>query len=305
MKNRPLVSIALATYNGEAYLAQQLDSLVGQDYPNLEIVISDDCSTDNTWNILQNYANNDLRIRLLPQICNLGYVDNFIRAFRSCHGALIAPSDQDDVWHKQKISKLVDAMDDASLVYCCSNMVDENNRDLGKKNSDGITMITGSEPLNFLFSQTVCGHAMLFRSSLLDATDKLNSAPYIDWMIAFLAARDGKIKYLDEALVNWRQHKKSTSAESKGTGQASNRRRLIEIELRLNAFASIPGRQQPISIEARDKFLKWKNSYFDLSMFFFVIRHRRSTHVSLIKWHPAIKYLVGHKLKQLLRPNYY
>lgn len=305
MSNRPLVSIALATYNGEAYLVEQLNSLIGQDYPNLEIVISDDCSTDNTWSILKDYADKDSRIHLLPQASNLGYVDNFIRAFRSCHGTLIAPSDQDDIWHIQKISKLVDAMGTASLIYCCSNVVDENNNDLGKKSSDGITMITGSEPRNFLFSQSISGHAMLFRQSLLNATDKLNSAPYIDWMIAFLAARDGEIKYLDEALVNWRQHHSSTSYVARSSGQASRRKRLLADEKTLIAFSEIPGRHQLFAIEARNKFLEWKNSYFNLSMFFFVVRHRRITHITHPNGHPALKYLAGHKLKQLLRPNYY
>jgi len=65
METCPKVSIALATYNGEQFIAKQIDSLLLQDYPNLEIVISDDCSTDGTWDILRAYVSRDSRIRLL------------------------------------------------------------------------------------------------------------------------------------------------------------------------------------------------------------------------------------------------
>jgi len=102
MKKYAKVSVALATYNGERFLAKQMDSLLAQDYPNLEIVISDDCSTDGTWDILQSYASRDPRIRLLPREKNLGYVQNFIRVFQSCQGELISPCDHDDIWYPQK-----------------------------------------------------------------------------------------------------------------------------------------------------------------------------------------------------------
>ena len=100
--NLPLVSIALAAYNGQKYIEKQLISLINQDYKNIEIVISDDCSTDGTWDILESYAKKDSRIRLLPRDFNRGYVNNFIRVFGECRGEFISPSDQDDIWYPEK-----------------------------------------------------------------------------------------------------------------------------------------------------------------------------------------------------------
>lgn len=305
MSKQPLVSIALATFNGERYLAKQLDSLIDQDYPNLEIVISDDCSTDKTWEIIELYARKDDRIRLLPRSVNFGYVKNFIRVFFECKGDLIAPSDQDDRWHPQKISRLVAALGNASLAYCDSNFIDKNDGNLGKRLSDTVRMIVGSDPRNFLFSTSVCGHAMLFRRSLLFATDKLDSAPYIDWMIAFLAARDGEIVFIKEALVDWRHHDESSTHHVRYTTKDSRRKLIKTDEGIISAFAEIPGPHQQLAIEAKQKFLTWKNSYIHLPMFFFVLKHSKTTHIGHPAKIPALKYLAGQKLKQLIRPNYY
>ena len=75
----PLVSIALCTYNGAENLAQQLDTLVNQTYRNLEIVVVDDCSTDDTYAILQDYSSKDDRFRLYTNEANLGFLKNFER----------------------------------------------------------------------------------------------------------------------------------------------------------------------------------------------------------------------------------
>jgi len=146
---------------------------------------------------------------------------------------------------------------------------------------------------------------MLFRRELLKSTNKLDTASYIDWMIAFLAARDGHISYLDKVLVDWRRHENATSFHGKNITQASRRKILETDEKTLEAFSNIPGPHQEMAIEGRKKFRRWKNSYFDLSMFFFVIRHGHITHIAHPSRMPALKYLAGHKLKKLLRPDYY
>src|ERR1700761_555678 len=112
-----LVSIAVCTYNGERFLSKQLDSLLRQSYSNIEIVIADDCSTDNTWSILQDYADKDARVKPYKNKYNLGHTLNFEKAIKLCKGEYIALCDQDDIWETDKISVFMENVGDVMLVY--------------------------------------------------------------------------------------------------------------------------------------------------------------------------------------------
>lgn len=301
----PLISIALATYNGEKFIAQQMDSLLRQDYPNLEIVISDDCSDDRTWEILQSYANRDKRIRLLPREIRLGYVRNFIRVFRACKGELISPCDQDDIWYPEKTRCLANAIGDAALVYCNNRFINQQSKSLEIMLSDTVNMISGRDSRQLLFCTSICGHAMLFRKKLLDFTEKLDAAPYIDWTIAYLAAEYGYISYLDEVLVDWRQHSDSTTFHVRKNIKGAKAKALATDRQILEVFSSIPSKHQDFLIMAKEAWDLWFTSYFSLSMFIFVLRYGKITHFAHPAKFPALKYVFGYKLKKLLRPNYY
>src|SRR5690606_28939344 len=107
--NQPgLISVALCTYNGDHFLEEQLDSIMLQDYPYKEIVISDDCSADRTWEILKTYRDRyPGQIRLYRNEQNLGYNRNFEIVLSHCRGDYIAISDQDDIWLPHKLSSLL------------------------------------------------------------------------------------------------------------------------------------------------------------------------------------------------------
>jgi glycosyltransferase involved in cell wall biosynthesis len=94
--NQPLVSIAMTTYNGEKFLIKQLDSLVNQTYHNIEIIIVDDCSSDKTLNILNQYSKENSNIQILANEKNIGLHNNFEKALKHCKGDYIALCDQDD-----------------------------------------------------------------------------------------------------------------------------------------------------------------------------------------------------------------
>jgi glycosyltransferase involved in cell wall biosynthesis len=85
----PLVSIALATFNGEKYLRQQLDSLLNQTYKNFEIVISDDNSNDSTLNIIKEYQVRDSRIKFILSRLDRGFINNFQNAILHSVGEII------------------------------------------------------------------------------------------------------------------------------------------------------------------------------------------------------------------------
>lgn len=306
MNTQPLVSIALATFNGESHLAAQLDSLLTQDYRNLEIIISDDYSTDGTWKILQSYAARDLRIRLLPRKPNVGYVKNFLRAFIACRGDLISPSDQDDIWYPSKTRKLVAAIGDASLIYCNNRFIDDNNKPTGKKFSDVVTMLSGTDSRTLLFGSSICGHTMLFRRNLLTGNRvALRNAPYIDLVLAFLAMERNGVIYHDEVLVDWRHHPNSLSSYNWRSSKSSRAKSIDTDEKILAALSGIPGKHQDFMKSAYKDFITWRSSYVNLSMFLFVLKNGRITHRAHRAKFPALKYLIGQKLKRALFPNYY
>lgn len=101
------VSVVLCTYNGEKYIREQLESIVSQTYPIHELLIQDDCSTDATPLIIEEYKEKYPFIRFYRNKNNLGFNRNFWKAFEKVTGDYIAISDQDDIWVDTKIEVLV------------------------------------------------------------------------------------------------------------------------------------------------------------------------------------------------------
>jgi len=99
------VSIAMAVYNGEMYLSEQIKSIQCQLLDDDELIISYNHSNDNTLNIIKNFAQNDRRIKIYINEIS-GIVANFENAIKHCHGDIIFYSDQDDVWLEKKIEKV-------------------------------------------------------------------------------------------------------------------------------------------------------------------------------------------------------
>lgn len=204
--SQPLISIALCTYNGEKYLTEQLDSLVFQDYPNLELIVVDDCSSDNTLEILKSYATKYPFIKIYQNENNLGYVKNFEKAISLCNGEYIALADQDDIWKLNKISFLYKNIKDHILIYHNSAFVDENGKSLNKKMSDVTNLYQGDDYRPFLFGNCVSGHAIFFKKELIPYMMPFNKSFFHDHWIAFIATNYGNVGLVDECLVNYRQH---------------------------------------------------------------------------------------------------
>ena len=133
MKEEPLVSIALCTYNGAEYLDLQLESLCSQTYQHLEIIVVDDCSTDSSVLIIEKYALKYAQFKIYQNKENIGYAKNFEKAALLCTGELIALCDQDDIWHPNKIELQVRALKDNLLIYHDSEFIDQDNIPLNKK----------------------------------------------------------------------------------------------------------------------------------------------------------------------------
>lgn len=207
--SRPLVSVAMATYNGEKYLREQLDSICSQTYPNLEVVVSDDCSTDGTVRILDEYRSRP-GFQCTVQPSRAGFIKNFESAIASCRGDYIALADQDDIWEPDKIEALLAGIGGRSLVYSDARLIDDRGITIAGSllHASRVAPVTG-HPFRYLVCNAcVTGCTALITRDLKDqALPVPDSEPYHDWWLSIAATRLRGIAYVDKPLVRYRQHK--------------------------------------------------------------------------------------------------
>lgn len=215
--NNELVSVVMSTYNGSLYVAEQIESIINQTYSNLEIILADDASTDNTFDILKSYAEKDNRIIVCQRKENVMYNINFSEACAKATGAYIAISDQDDVWELDKIEKQLKKIKEDQhtiLVHCISARFEERAqphlRSIKKMN-----FFRGNDIKNFYLANYVLGHAMIFRRSLLNAALPFPPNVYYDWWLAAYACTLGKIEFVNEILVWHRMHQTNATGAAK------------------------------------------------------------------------------------------
>lgn len=213
----PLISVAMCTYNGECFLAEQLESILNQTYPHLEVVIIDDCSTDGTAGIVQEYADRDERIRFLRNDSNLGFVKNFEKALQHCRGEFIALADQDDIWLPEKIEVLHREIGKGLLIYSAVRLMDAEGKPLAAS-FPKFKRLEGSAALSLLFDNCVTGHACLLRQELLQYVLPIpaHTSAHDHW-IALVAAACGKLKASDKVLSWYRKHDNNALLGSRKT----------------------------------------------------------------------------------------
>lgn len=222
----PLISVAMCTYNGARYLEAQLDSILNQSYPNLEIVVVDDASSDGTVELLRTYAQRDARIKLQVNESNLGFVGNFRKALSLCGGDYIALADQDDVWLPQKIDTLYREIEDAWLIYSRVGVIDDQGRALTSI-FPKTHRLQGQCALSLLLGNCVTGHASFLRRELLDlAMPALAAMPYHDQWLAIVAASQGKLKASEAQLSLYRRHGGNAVLARKGRSNLNRRQKL-------------------------------------------------------------------------------
>lgn len=220
------ITVALATFNGEKYLEEQLESILSQTLKPAAVVLSDDGSTDGTGRLLTRYHELGL-IRLHTNAHRLGLVANFRQAVALAPpGHYIALSDQDDIWHPDKLEKCATLLqrvaDDAlpCLVHSDLRYIDEHGSLLNPSFRQELGQHRYRQNLETLvFGNFVNGCTTLFnprlRQLLMDmpAQTALN---HDGWM-ALLAFTFGHTGYLQEALVDYRRHSTNASI-AEGTG---------------------------------------------------------------------------------------
>lgn len=200
------ISVILCTYNGEAFLREQLDSIVAQTYPIYELIIQDDGSTDNTLAIARDYASRYSFIQVIENVTNLGFNLNFKTAAMRCTGDFVAISDQDDVWFPEKIAKQVAAIGECDMCFSAYT------RGENIKATKVITLHYSMESLVF---NSIVGHSMLIRRDFVQRDDVWIPRTYYDHSLAIHAQMGRGIVRVDEPL-NWhRSHLQSSATQQR------------------------------------------------------------------------------------------
>jgi len=262
----PLVSIVMATYNGERFIEAQIKSILSQTYQNLEIIVVDDRSTDQTCAILETYATKDKRVKLFRNDFNLGYVKNFEKGLLLAKGSYVAPSDHDDIWFPEKIATLVAAINESTIVYADSVLIDESGKPIGKKLSDIKRLTDFNDCLSFLVGNSAAGHAMLIKTALIKKAVPL--APMIphDHWLGFVATLYSGIKFIDTPLVYYRQHNSSVFGAVKvnntdGEVKTSRKKKSKNLDA-IKERVALMYNKCPASMEEEKEVLRRCNKYY-------------------------------------------
>lgn len=228
------VDILLATYNGERYLDQQLESIFEQDYHDFRIIIRDDGSTDQTLNILSKWKGlYPQKIELVEDnLKNLGPTQNFNRLMEISEAPYICFSDQDDKWLHNKLSRQMERMlsleeenpDVGIMVFSDLILCDEQLNIVSPSLIEKDRLDAKAIDAHQLLMQNVpYGCATIINRKLLKVATPVDSRALLhDHWLAVISSLIGKINYLDEALIYHRVHTANASrAESEHKKQAS------------------------------------------------------------------------------------
>ena len=222
------VSIALATYNGAAYLPAQLDSFLAQTRLPDELVVGDDNSRDETVALIEAFAARaPFPVRITVNNPGLGPADNFGTALTRCTGEVIFLSDQDDIWHADKIAKMLaflDANPGCLIAVHDAALVDGEARPLGLTMGQQIAA-AGSSAAEGL----VAGCCMAIDARLARFYDPLPATRTHDAWLTSIVDLLGARGYLDEPLIDYRRHGGNVSQSyMSGTARASRWRRFAD-----------------------------------------------------------------------------
>jgi glycosyltransferase involved in cell wall biosynthesis len=218
--NVPKVSIGLPVWNGEKYLRMALDSILRQDYPDFELIISDNASTDATQSICQEYAARDARIRYFRNEKNIGASGNYNRVFELSRGEFFKWISHDDECAPSFLKRCLEifesAPDDVVLVCSSSQMIDESGQLIRVSRLGMGSSLMPSQRLASLIARRDFPHALwgLIRSNTLRQTRLMGIVRSDDILLSELALL-GNFVEMPEGLQRWRIHRQNALAVCK------------------------------------------------------------------------------------------
>jgi glycosyltransferase involved in cell wall biosynthesis len=212
------LSIALCTYNGEKYILEQLRSISNQTRLPDELIICDDNSKDDTVKIIGQFARQaPFPVKLIVNAANLGSTKNFEKAIGHCEGDIIFLSDQDDIWHSNKLETIESVFNrspSVGLVFSDGILIDSNGNPVNKNLLDTIgysrfrryQVSRGEYSKVLLKRNIVTGATMAFRSSYKKYILPVPKHVVHDTWIALIMANFSDLRLLDYPLIKYRIH---------------------------------------------------------------------------------------------------
>jgi len=207
----------MTTYNGQRFLKEQLDGMLAQSRPVDELVVCDDCSADNTVNILNEFASAaPFPVKVVVNKENLGSTGNFEKAMSLCAGDIMILCDQDDIWLPDKVKvleKVFAANDDCGMVFTDAMVIDERNNpqgrlwarfDFGKKEQK--VLKRGGGLRFFVKGNVVTGATAAVTRAFFEEAVPFPEKFVHDHWLAMVAALKGKLFFSDAVTVNYRRH---------------------------------------------------------------------------------------------------
>lgn len=224
MNRKPLVLVLLATYNGDRYLIEQLNSIKNQIDINLKVVVSDDLSTDNTLNVLKDYDTQQFQLNLLTLEKQGSAAKNFFRLLRDTDltaADYVALSDQDDIWFPQKISEAVKSINLHHVDAYSSNVI----ATWSSKRKKIINKAQPQQRWDYIFESAGPGCTFVLSKKLALAIqeflstneEKCNQVALHDWFIySFARSRDYKWLIDKTPHMLYRQHSENAVGANVG-----------------------------------------------------------------------------------------
>lgn len=198
-----MISVCMATYNGEKYLEEQISSIMSQLSEKDELIISDDGSEDRTQAIIQ--SNKDNRIKFLKNIGRHGFIWNFENALKNASGDIIFLSDQDDVWMSDKVEKTMDELKTVDMIIHNAEIIDSEGNSKGYDYFSRLHCYTGF--WQNLYKTRCLGCCMAFKRHVLN--ECLPFPKHIvahDYWIGMYALSKYKVMFSSERLIKYRRH---------------------------------------------------------------------------------------------------
>lgn len=276
---KPEVSVVMCTYNGEAFLREQMESILAQTYPIKEFLIFDDGSSDKTAEIIETYRQQHSFIQFHKNTVNLGHNLNFEQGLKAAKSEVIAIADQDDVWHVEKIERMIARWNPEMPVIHCDSQRFEHVVPNVNRYRHLYHRFKGTNTKQLFVYNSVSGHAMLIRKSFLPSILPFEQDIYYDWWTAINASCNGGVDFIDEVLVYQRVHDQNVSINKRGSEKEKFRSYREEISRHIKKFLSIP------NLKSEDKKFAF-NLYSQMTSletlkkrvrFFFTILKRRKT----------------------------
>ena len=213
-----MISVVMATYNGEKYVIEQLESILKQSVSVDEIIICDDMSKDNTVKLIRKFIqDNNLHsiIKLYVNNNNIGYISNFYNGIKRTTGQFIFLSDQDDVWEHNKVDRMLTVMNQYGAEVLCSNfsLIDAvgfaytKSVRLPSFISDAPGGISQIKFFPLLFGNVAQGCTCCFTESVKKIYLNAHYDEIIhDYQIMLIGSIMGKAYFLNEKLIRYRLH---------------------------------------------------------------------------------------------------